>query len=283
MTERKDKKRSYVRGISFLLSFFLTVLLLMLFFLTELNLGIGSSRNLQNSINDSNYTEAAYKEVLAKSRAYIKERSMPEKIVTKAVTEGRFYVDSSKSIKEALGGGSSLVDTTDLEKSLRQNIDKYLDDYNIIKNDDIRTAREEIVQTISSYYKGCAEFRIGEYFYSMNKNLAKVSPIAIPVLLILIVLTSLVLIKIQRFRHRGFRYLSYSLFSATLANLVIWLKLFFFDNVNEGAAAAYYLEFSHSYLRSGMRAAAAITAVGTVVFFVVVLFANRHKLVGKVS
>ncbi len=283
MTERKNKKSAYARGISFILTFFLAVLVLSLLFLVQLNLGLGSSQNLKNSINNSDYTQEAYREVLAKSKTYIKERSMPAKIVTKAVTKERFYVDSSKSIKAALGGQSCQVDTTDLEKSLRRNINQYFNEHGIIKDDDIIIAREEIVQTVSGYYKSCVQFRFGEFFYPLHKNLDRVSPIAIPLLAVLTGLTSLVLIKIQKFRHRGFRYLSYGLFSAILANLVIWVKLFFFDRVNKGVETAYYLEFSNDYLRSGMYAAAVITAVGIVLFLITALFANRHKLAGKVS
>lgn len=281
MTERKNKKA--VRMISFTLSFFFAVLTLALFTLVQLNLGIGSSRNLQNSINDSNYTEAAYEEVLAKSKAYMKERSMPENIVTAAVTEGQFYVDSSKSIKAALGGKSSLVDTTDLEKTLQRNIDRYLDDYNIVKDENIKMAREEIVQTVAGYYKSCAQFRFGEYFYSMNEKLNQISPVAIPALIILMTLTAFVLIKIQKFRHRGFRYLACSLFTATWVNLIMGVKLFFFDQVNGDVEAAYYLEFSCNFLRSGIQITAVVTAAGAVLFLITLLFANRHKLAGKVS
>lgn len=282
MTEIKNKNFQ-IRTISFILTFFLAVMTLGLFILAELNLGLGSSQNLRNSINDSNYTQGAYAEALAKSKAYIKERNLPEKILAGAVTEARFYMDSSKSIKAALGGKSSLIDTTELETILRQNIDEYFDDSHIIKSETIKTAREEIVQTVSGYYRSCAQFRFGEYFYQLNKKTDKVSPIAIPLLIILIALTFLVLIKMQKFKHRGYRYLSYSLFSATLANMIIWLKLFFFDKVNEDAVANYYLAFSRDYLKSGMHAAAAVTATGAVLFLATFLYANRHKLAGKVS
>ncbi len=283
MTESKNKKSHYVRGISLIMTFFLTILILFLFLLVQLNLGLGSSQNLKNSINDSNYTIGAYEEALAKSKAFVKERSLPEIIVTKAVTEERFYMDSSRSIKAALGGKSGRVDTTDLEAALRRNINRYFEDHRIIKSDDIRTARKEIVQTVSGYYKSCAQFQFGTYFYPLNKKLGKVTPVAIPLLLILIGLTVAVLFRIQKFRHRGFRYLSYCLFSATVANLAIWLKLFVFDNVSGGIEADYYLEFCQAYLRSGIHITAAVTAAGAILFLVTFLFANRHKLAGKVN
>lgn len=283
MTEKKNKRDRYVRGISFILAFFLAVLLLIVFFLVELKLGMGNSQNLRNSINDSDYTQKAYKEVLSKSKDCVTDRSMPVKIVTEAVTQERFFLDSSKSIKAALSGKASRIDTTNLEKKLTENIDRYLKENRIVKDGRIQVAREEIVQTVAGYYKSCAQFRFGDYFYPMNRMLDKLWSMAVPLLAVLTAVTVMFLIEIQRFRHCGLWYISYSLFAATLANLVFWQKLFFFDSVNAGIEPEYYRKFSADYLRSGMHIAAAITAVGVILFLITVFFANRHRLAGKVN
>lgn len=276
MTDNRDKYKT-TRKISFLFSFFLAVTITALTITLELNVSIASKQHLTNSIIQSNYTENAYDETKEKIEAYIGQKKLPRDILKGVVSKKRFYLDSSQSMERSLAGETSAVDTTDLETQLSKNIDSYLSSNKVEKSEAINLANEEIILTVSSYYSSGCGFLFGEHFYRMQQQVKYYLKFIVPCSAILIILTAVIIMRIQKYRHRGLRYISYSLLAALLSNLAFLIKFYHFEALDSNIMIDYHKQFAADFFQNGWNSAIVVAAVEAGIFVICIILANKHK------
>jgi len=108
----------------------------------------------------------------------------------------------------------------------------------------------KVSKAVENEYSNRIKMRIVDYLTECSKTYNRAIKILVPLIIALIIIISYLLIKMQYYKHRGVRYISYALLVSSLLTLIIALyNLFIKGSGNVLVQADNYYEITRSNLK----------------------------------
>lgn len=246
-TSKTNKKR--VRTVvSFMLSFLIAMDLLIMFSAVGLYLGLFSTNALFGALDKSGYYDKVYDTFMDKSNEILKTSSLPEDIIANIVTEQQMSMDTKKSIEKEFKGSIYELDTTQMEQSIKDNINRY------IEQTQIQGVTEEgmkaLTTSIVTQYKQLVSFPFTSYYLKYQAIYHKLFYFVFGFTLFAAIVMTAILVAIQRWKHRGLRYAVHGIMGAAIMITVLPAALLISNVFSKlQISPVYFKDFIISFLQ----------------------------------
>ncbi len=211
----EKKQKLMQRIISSIFAFLLTMIFVSSFTLTGLYYGVFNNRIILSKVNESNYYNEVYKELQDRAEGILQEAGLPLNVLSDVITLKRVYVGGKYYIEDTLSGKEPVINTDKVRSQLEQNIDQYLTEEDISGTKELDTGIEEVIRKIEQEYKRGIHFQFIDYIAEYKASFMRLLRIAIPILILLAGIISVLLIKIHRYKHSGIRYIAYAMIASS--------------------------------------------------------------------
>ena len=236
-----------------LLSTFYSFLLTCLILALNISIGIGlelyNRNSLIKSINSSDYFKQTYEEIMENTENILSQDGFPATLLSEVITMEKLHISGMKYVEDVLNNRE-----TNLGQGIRDEIIYSLKEY-AVENyiTDTGDVSEEILKVskaVENEYSNRIKMRIVDYLTECSKTYNRAIKILVPLIIALIIIISYLLIKMQYYKHRGVRYISYALLVSSLLTLIIALyNLFIKGSGNVLVQADNYYEITRSNLK----------------------------------
>lgn len=220
----KDNKNKVRFFYSLFFSFVIGISLFCLFFGVGLYIAYGNDKVLTNALTESKYYDGVNNEINLMIKNLAKERSIPEDVVSGVITSKKINIDSNNYITRVLAGRSGNVPTEELEKSMREKINSYFQDSNVTITDPLQESIDSMITESKVMYQNKIELKFIDYFKEYQKTLRRIILMIVLVSVVFISISSLMLMRMYRSKHRGIRFMVYgvlgSIYLSIMANLL---------------------------------------------------------------
>ncbi|MFA9464594.1 MAG: hypothetical protein ACERKN_09930 [Velocimicrobium sp.] len=266
--------------ISSLISFFLSLLLTILFLSISFRVGICSQEIFLHSVSNSDYYEVLYDKLSSHMYALLDRAKLPERVGEGVISESQVYIDGKVYINSVLKGKHPSIETTEIEDKLRSNIENYLTEQSI-PLEPMKDGIDEIIDTVVIDYKNSLQFKLADYFYDYSASYATWENRILIFNLIVDPILILFLLFLHRKKHHALRYVSYAAISATIANtLFVMYRMRVVESHSILQGDTFYQQMVHSYIKDGIAQGYYISIAGGILFLIslsITQILKRHK------
>lgn len=271
MKQSKSKVQSLISSI---FAFLLSLLFVACIVLLGLYFGVFSDRIIISKVNESNYYNEVHKELNDRVETILLDAGLPSSVLTEVITLERVYIGGKYYIEDTLSGKKSVIKTDRISVDLTKNMNQYLIEEGITQTDELDLGMKEIISEVEQEYKRGIQFQFIKYITEYKAYYMELMRIIIPILVILIGFICYILVKMQKYKHRGIRYITYAMMSSTWITILTASFLLLTRSYNKvEVLPEYYDRFLTNYLRwdiqvflylGGMGALLSILLIGLV-------------------
>lgn len=264
--------------ISSIYSFFLSLLLLALTVIIGLYFGVFNNRIIVSKVNESNYYNEVLKEVNDRAEIIISKTGLNSSVLNEVITLEKIYISGKYYIEDTLSGKDHVINTASIRDRLTQNIDQYLIEQEIERTEELDKGVNEIVSAVEQEYKRGVRFQFVQFVTEYKLQYVEFIQWALPILILFIALISYLLIRIQKYKHRGIRYITYAVMSSSLMTVLTatyLLLLRFYDKVE--VSPQYYNRFLANYLRWDIQVYIYLGGIGAVISALLIMYVGYLK------
>lgn len=202
------------------------------------------------------------------------QAGFPTNILDDVITLDKVYISGIEYVEEVLGSKA-----TNQYNGIRDEVNKKIDDYikeeSITETNEISEKTQSISTAIDDEFSGKIRLKVLEYLMEFKSQYNRTLVIMVPCILIMILVICYLLVRMQRYKHRGVRYISYALFASSILTILIALYILLFEDYSNVAVNPdYYNSLISEYLQMNIRPMIFIGLLGLAAAFVTV------KLVG---
>ena len=250
------------KTIKLLFAFIMTLALLVLFISVGLGIGVFNSRSIIKSIDQSDYYNKVYNSIYQKTQILLSEGGLSVDLLSDVITPARVHADGINYVNATLNDKSPYI--SDIYNDLVSHIsnNQSLEADNSSTNIDI----DDIATGIEYEYSNEVELVFVKYLMNIKAGFKKVMIILIPCILLLLIILSYLLIRMDRYKHRGIRYIAYAMIaSSVLTVLTAAYCLLSRSYIDSSIVPDYYNQFISSYLKNGITVYIYIGILGFIV------------------
>lgn len=243
-------------------AFLLTVIFIMVNIIVGLGAGLFSSKSIIKSINRSDYFEKTYEDVKINTENILYRAGLPTTILSDVITRDRIHISGMDYVGAVLDNKEPQLGQ-DIREEIINKIREYFKEEGIIETGSLPAELQQISAAIEQEYTGRIQLRIVDYLMEYRQKYNRAVVIVMPCMIIMIIIISYLLIRIQRYKHRGVRYISYALFASSIFTIILALYLI----LKKGYSAVmvkpdHYYELISDYLHMNIKVLAYIGLFG---------------------
>lgn len=211
------KSKKMLRGvISTLLSFLLAVIFTVGSVLIGLYIGFLNENRIIDGLNYKDYYSGVEESFYQNSKDITTPIGLPDTVVEGIVESETVYEDVKNYVVAAVNGQTFVFATDDLKSKLEENVRGYFASQEWEMTPEQEATIPEYTQLIADEYVDCVKVPFVEHFASAKRIFQKVLLIGIPAIIVLAAVIIFMLIHMQKWKHRGIRYVVYSSFATML-------------------------------------------------------------------
>lgn len=249
----KQNKTILHRLISCVFSFLLTLLFIVLFLCIGFSFGLFNGKSITRAINQSNYYNKVYHELNRNTETLITDSGLPVSVLTDVITLQRVYIGGKNYIESSLRGEEVLPKTDKLKDQLTSNIKLYLQEEGINTSEELTSQINDVISIIETEYTEAIQLKLLNGITDYRDHFFDLIIIILPVVIVLIGILCYFLIRIQKYQHKGVRYIVYGLMASSLLTIIAALYLLITKQYSGiDVAPGYYKDFVTEYLRWDM-------------------------------
>lgn len=276
----KKGKNTARTVVSFIFSFFLSLLLLVGTAFVLVRVGAFEHRSFRSMMDDD-----YYRAVLDNFVAQAEDYTLPTNIDT-SVLKDVFMLDEAKRdingfVKNAFAGLEYVPNTEAAEQRLRENLHRFFNENEVELGDDKEAVCEEYIKEIFELYAKKMRMPGIEVILRVRTKYVKLVNIAIIVSFALAAVLAFVLIRLHRGTREGLRYVSYSTLAAALMAFAAPAWVYFTGRYRAlNLAPEYFYRFVTGYLKHMLELCfftAGIWALVTLCIFVIMGLARQRS------
>ena len=207
--------------ISYVFSFLLTVLLVVFYLCAGFNLGVFDNKSVTKAIYESHYYQRVYDELYQELEQVVTEAGFPAEVLMDAITQERVYIGSKNYVDRALRGEEPVIKTEKLKNQLRSNVEAYLKQENIIRTQELDNDLTKLIAVIEENYKEAIQLKLARDIAGYRMRYERMFGIVLSALVILIGGICVCLVKLHRYRHKGVRFIVYSLLTSSVMTMAV--------------------------------------------------------------
>ncbi len=214
----KMNKTVAMRLISFIYAFLLTLILVGLFTGLGIGFGVLNNRSVLHYLDECNYYNKVYEVLYDRASQDIEEAGFPTSVLEEAITLERVYITGRSYHAAVLNGEEAASLKTDkLKDALEDNLKQYLKAKGA-KPDKLTTELEQLIHTIEQDYIDAINLPALAMIAEYRANYLKVVLYLMPLMILMAASLCYLLLRMYRNRyiHRGVRYITYAMMSASI-------------------------------------------------------------------
>ena len=204
----------HIAGLVF--SFLLTLCIASFLLLLGCKIGVFNDAIILKQLEKTEYYENVRQAIYDNSVELLLPSGLPDTVLDGVINEEQVRYDSESTVHMGLKGEGYLPDMAQLEECFASNIEKYIQENNIAVGDDTEEGMAQLLEEIKKEYRRCMKFPFISYFVKYKAVFNRIFIPALVLFVVLIALICVILIRMQRWPHRGMRYISYATLAAVL-------------------------------------------------------------------
>ena len=239
MADQRKRRKRRVFLLSSVLSFLLSVLLTFASYLSGVYVGGLNPAFILDDLNKSGYYESVQKYFYDTAESLTLPSGLPTEVTEGIAPLEYVYQEVQNYV----------------------NIEAYLEEENLVLTAEQQQNKTDYIKMITDEFVQDAKVPFLHYFVKIKDIGVKVMKIALPALLVLSAACIFLLIRMQRFKHRGVRFITYSTIAATFMSglpPLIALLNGFYKRIN--LEPEYFYLFVSTYIERALMCIAIIGA-----------------------
>lgn len=201
----ENKSLNSVKIISIILSFFISFLLFITLSLTVVNQTILNVNYCISSMEKTDYYDMLSSGIESQLKYYSAASGFSEDVFDGTVDTKELTENVNGSVNALYTGNKVKINTSSLEKNLRNNFISYANNNNIVITNDISTSIDELVSECITTYEKYISVSILSYISPFIIKATNIVPKIIIGLLILIVILFAAILMINKRKYRAIR------------------------------------------------------------------------------
>lgn len=275
----KDNKSGIQKVISSIFAFLLSLLFVACIILLGLYFGVFNDRIIISKVSESNFYNEVHQELKDKAETILRKSRLPNSVLEEVITLERVYIGGKYYIEDTLSGTEAVINTDRLRENLAQNIDEYLIEEEITPTAELDTGVSEIISEIEQEYKRGIQFKFIKYITEYKAYYRELLSIGVPILVVLIGMLSYLLIRMQKYKHRGIRYITYAMMSSTGMTILTATFLLLTKSYNKmEVSPEYYDRFLTNYLRWDIQVFLYLGGMGVLISILLMTLVSYVKI-----
>lgn len=261
----------YKNIISYVLSVFVALSLLAVFWGVTIKTGLFNTDIVKDSLGLSGYYEYKAETINGNLKNMLSDAGIGEEAAEDVITNRMVLIDTNNYISGEIEGKAKDYNTDELEASLTANIRSYFEEQGITADAELNEYINRFVSAAAADYSSNIAFPfISYYLKSVDSYRSAVNwLIIIPVPIIL--LCFVLLILMHRMKYRGIRYFGYGVCAASLLEVItsMIMKKNFMGIVagHEGV----YSDFIKKYISDAMGQGIYSALAGFILFGIIII------------
>jgi hypothetical protein len=246
MKRNKTKLQGFISAI---FAFLLTVIFVALFVCIGFMTGVFNDRIILSKVNESNYYNEIHEQLNERAQAIVGKAGLPTSVLKDVITLDRVYIGGKYYIEDTLAGEVAVAKTDKVREDLTRNIEQYLTENEIVQTEELQAGVNEIISNVEQEYKRGIEFQFINYITMYKFQYLNLMKVVIPVLLVLAGILCFFLVRMQKYKHRGVRDISYAMLASSIMTILTSAFLLLtrqYEKVD--TSPDYYREFLTVYL-----------------------------------
>lgn len=259
-------------------TFLLTIVVSVLIILLSLGMSVFNDRVILQKVNESNYYNDIYNELNKKATELVTEASLPGTVLTDVITLERVYVNGKNYIEATLAGEKVAIQTTKIREDLSGNIDQYLKNEKIVVTEELKSGIETVLAETENIYRQGIQLQLMNYLQEYKNAYLRMMRVVLPIAIVLIGALCYFLIRMNQYKHRGIRQISYAvLAAATMIILSSGYLLMIKPYRKLEIAPDYYRDFLMTYFQWGSKVLLYMGFMGIIVAIILISLVNYMK------
>lgn len=243
MGRNKKSKKWIKRIISIILSFLLTVIFTVVSIVLGIYVGFLNENRLLDGLNYKDYYSSVEKSFYENAKDVTIPIGLPEEVLDGIVESEKIHSDVKEYVVSSVNGQSFVIVTDDLRDKLEQNVRKYFEESGSIMSVEQENTIPEYTQLIADEYLNAVKVPVVSYFNQLKVLFQKMLLVLLPVCIVLTAIIIFILIRMQKWKHRGIRYIVYSTLSTCIMVAlpgIVALSSGFYKKLNIASDYLYY-------------------------------------------
>lgn len=294
----RDYKNILRQAISNVYAIILTILLVVVFVVLGLYFGAFSNHVILGKVQESNYYNEVHKELNESAKEIFETEGLGEELLQDVITLERVYISGKNYMESTLKGtalkatdisNNSLSGTTSikmdasiktdrLREDLYNNIQEYMKSQNITMTKELEAGVNELITKIEKEYVRGIQFQFIRYISMYKSEFIGVIKWLLPITILLIGFLSWLLIYISKYKHRGVRYITYSVMAST-GLVLFWSVILLVTKAYKKfeISPRYYNRFIENYLYQDILVFIYVSGIGVIISILLILVTNYMK------
>lgn len=294
----RDYKNILRQAISNVYAIILTILLVVVFVVLGLYFSVFSNHVILGKVQESNYYNEVHKELNESAKEIFAMEGLSEDLLQDVITLERVYISGKNYMESTLKGtalkdntisNSSLSGTTSiktdasiktdrLREDLYNNIQEYMKSQNITMTKELEAGVNELITKIEKEYVRGIQFQFIRYISMYKSEFIGVIKWLLPITIFLIGFLSWLLIYISKYKHRGVRYITYSVMAST-GLVLFWSVILLVTKAYKKfeISPRYYNRFIENYLYQDILVFIYVSGIGVIISILLILVTNYMK------
>lgn len=261
MADQRKRRKRRVFLLSSVLSFLLSVLLTFASYLSGVYVGGLNPAFILDDLNKSGYYESVQKYFYDTAESLTLPSGLPTEVTEGIAPLEYVYQEVQNYVNACFKNQDYSFSLKTMEDKLNANIEAYLEEENLVLTAEQQQNKTDYIKMITDEFVQDAKVPFLHYFVKIKDIGVKVMKIALPALLVLSAVCIFLLIRMQRFKHRGVRFITYSTIAATFMSglpPLIALLNGFYKRIN--LEPEYFYLFVSTYIERALMCIAIIGA-----------------------
>lgn len=294
----RDYKNILRQVISNVYAILLTILFVVVFVILGLYFGAFSNHVILGKVQESNYYNGVHKELNESAKEIFETEGLDEELLQDVITLERVYISGKNYMETTLKGtalkdntisNNSLSGTTSiktdasiktdrLREDLYNNIQEYMKSQNITMTKELEAGVNELITKIEKEYVRGIQFQFIRYISMYKSEFIGVIKWLLPITILLIGFLSWLLIYISKYKHRGIRYITYSVMAST-GLVLFWSVILLVTKAYKKfeISPRYYNRFIENYLYQDILVFIYVSGIGVIISILLILVTNYMK------
>lgn len=245
------------------LSFVLSLVVMILFVCSGVSLGILNSKKLSQTLTQSDYYNIMAKDAASSVSDYVTGQELPPSVLDGILEEDQMMLDAKGYVDAQLNGKGGSIATDSFQTKLTKNILEHLNQAGSVNAVEVKRGVKEITSTASAIYREHLELKAVSYYSEWKKDLSGMIKGLFIGSVVVAAMLVLVLLKFQSGTHRGIRYIAYSMCTASiLQGLITWQMGSHFVIKGTGA----YYQVVNQFFKDAMVPMYVMSGIGLILF-----------------
>lgn len=262
MKRRHNKRKRLLSG---MFAFLMTLSLVLLFICIGLSIGVFNTRSITTSIDRSDYHNEVFHTIREKNAGILSQAGLPEELLSEIITLERVYVGGKNYVSATLKNEQPQLNYDHVREDIVEKLKQYIETEGVSITPLLDDGLDMVADAVLNEYKNGVQLQFVNYFMEYRETFNRGITFVVPILLLVIGSLGYILFRMQRYKHRGLRYITYAVIAASALVIFPAAYMLFtkgYQRIEVGPD--YYYDFISYYLKWDITVFAYIGVMGAI-------------------